>query len=436
MRFNSTVYADAIHHSFYAQSKNIALDLTPLTDNLSCDVCVVGGGLTGIVTALNLAELGYEVVLLEANSELASQASGVNGGQVLNSYECGMDYLASKYGNTNATELWNLSLNAVNLVKNNIAKYNLSCDWQDGCGIVAYKARHLDFLKSEYALMHKQYKYDGLELYSAKDITNIVGSEIYHGCLYDCNAGHMHPLNYALGLAKVLQSYANAKIYIQSRVDSIIFSDNRHLIKVANKLISAKYVVLACNYQNGMIIPSLARNVSKFETYMLATEPLTDRVANGLIKNNMAVFDSRNVMNYYRLSADNCLLFGGGDTFGAHNIDKVKKSLYLDMLKVFPQLDGVRVQNFWSGADSLTLNLVPDIGQLANNLYYAQGYSGQGLALSNLAGQIIANAIHGNSTSLDLFNELKPLVIGGNPLLNTVFIKLGLYYFRLKDYFL
>lgn len=435
MNLDPSIYEHTIYRSFYSHTQNVELALPTLTEDIDCHVCVIGGGLTGIATALQLAKMNYHVVLLEAESSLANQASGVNGGQVLNSYECGMEYIATKYGNQLAMQLWQLSLDAVNLIKHNIKTYNLDCDWQNGCGIVAYKAHHMQDLHNEYDLMKNKYAYDGLELYDVQQTASIVGSKIYHGCLYDCNAGHLHPLNYALGLAKIVTNHPHAHIYVKSRVTAINSNHGTHTIMVNHKhRVTAQFIVLSCNYNNGRLISQLANKVTKFETYMFATEPL-NAVAVELIKNRMALFDSRNIMNYYRLSANNCLLFGGGDTFGKSNLDKIKTALYLDMLKIFPQLNGVKVQNFWSGADSLTLNLVPDVGKVGSTIYYAQGYSGQGVALSNLVGLIIANAIHGNSEQLDLFASLRTIGIGGNPLLNAVLIKMGIAYFRLKDYF-
>lgn len=423
-------------NTYYRDTQNNRVDLPQLMDDASCDVCVVGGGLTGISTAFRLANAGYKVVLLEAD-KIANQASGMNGGQVLTAYECGMEYFEDKFGDDFARKLWQLSLEAVSIVKDNIRKYDIKCDWQSGTGITAFLEKHVADLEEEYEIMTKKYHYNHIRLLDKKETCDIIDSDLYYGCLYDDFAGHMHPLNYALGMTKATLSNSNACLYEKSRATAIKFNQSgKHLVSVNGKYtVSANFVVLACNYNNSLFAPELAYKVAKFDTYVLATEPLEAKLASQLIKNRMSVFDSRNVMNYYRLTGNNSLIFGGGDTFGKADPEKVKMTLYTEMIKTFPQLAGIKVKNFWYGADSMTLSLAPNFGRLYDTVYYAQGYSGQGLALSNLAGVVIAEAIRGQAEKFDLFAQVKPFEVSNIAAVQNSIVKLGTYYFRMKDYF-
>jgi len=431
-----SAYSGCSTNTYYKDTQNIQINFPQLGDDESCDVCVIGGGLTGISTAFRLASAGYKVILLEADN-VAGQASGMNGGQVLTAYECGMEYFESKFGDDFARSLWNLSLDAINIIKTNIQKYNLQCEWQTGTGITAFIPKHIAELEDEYEIMTKKYNYNHVQLFDKEQTRKLVNSDLYYGCLYDDFAGHMHPLNYALGLVKVVTINPNAKFYENSQVTSVKFNQNSgHQLKVNDKYqVNAKFVVLACNYQNSLFAPELAYKIAKFDTYVIATEPLVPELANKLISNRMSIFDSRNVMNYYRLTGENSLIFGGGDTFGKVDVNKVKNTLYTEMLKTFPQLTGVKVKNFWYGADSMTLNLAPNFGRLYDTVYYAQGYSGQGLALGNLAGVMIAEAIRGQAEKFDMFAKIKPLEVSNIAAVQNGIVRLGTYYFRMKDYF-
>lgn len=431
-----SAYANYSSNTYYKDTQNSFVDLPKLSQDLNCDVCIIGGGLTGISSAFRLALAGYKVILLEAK-QIASEASGMNGGQVLTGYECGMEYLENKFGDEVARRLWNLSLDAVQIVKSNISKYHLDCEWQTGTGITAFLPKHIATLEEEYEIMTKKYNYRHVKLFDKEETRKLIDSDLYHGCLYDDFAGHIHPLNYALGMVKVVAGNQNASIFENSKVTAIKFNQNGgHCIKVNDKYqVNAKFIVLACNYQNSLFVPELAYKVTKFDTYVIATAPLAPQLANKLITNRMSVFDSRNVMNYYRLTKANSLIFGGGDTFGKADTSKVKNTLYNEMIKTFPELAGIKVKNFWYGADSMTLNLAPNFGRLYDTVYYAQGYSGQGLALSNLAGVIIAEAIKGQSEKFDIFAQIKPLEITNIAAIQSGLIKLGTYYYRLKDYF-
>jgi gamma-glutamylputrescine oxidase len=207
-----TAYDSSSTNTYYKDTQNSKVELPQLTDDASCDVCIIGGGLTGISTAFRLANAGYKVILLEAD-KIANQASGMNGGQVLTAYECGMEYFEDKFGDDVARKLWQLSLEAVNIVKDNIRKYDIKCDWQSGTGITAFLDKHVADLEEEYEIMTKKYHYNHIRLLDKKETRDLIDSDLYYGCLYDDFAGHMHPLNYALGMTKVTLTNSNVNFY-------------------------------------------------------------------------------------------------------------------------------------------------------------------------------------------------------------------------------
>ena len=428
-------FANSIDKAYYRSAQVYQVDFPKLAQDGDYDVCIIGGGLTGISTALHLANQNHKVILLEAGT-LAAKASGVNGGQVSNSYECEMAFFEEKFGDEIAKKFWDLSLEAVNIVKSNIAKYKINCGWQSGIGIAAYKAEHLADLEEELEIISNKYGYKDIQLFDAKQAQELTGSSIYHGLLYDKGNGHMNPLNYALGLAQVLKNTPNISIFENSPATTIEFHEDKpHTIIVNDKYkISAKNVVLAANYGNDKFLPDLQSTSMSMETFIMATERLDDKIVNSLLTNRMAVFDTRRVMNYFRLTEGNNLLFGGGDVFGQFNLKTVEQTLYRELIFTYPQLAGVKVQNFWQGTESFTLNLAPVIGRThANSVYYAKAYSGQGLALSNLTGKMFADAINGNSTNLDLFAQIKPFGFTKSKFIQDMTLKAGTYYYKILD---
>jgi gamma-glutamylputrescine oxidase len=448
--------------TYYQSSQKYHPSFPKLDQHTECDVCIIGGGLTGITTALNLAHQDHQVILVEANT-LARQASGSNGGQVLNSYECEMSFFEDHFGEELAKYFWALSLEGVQSIKSNIKKYSIDCGWKSGTGIVAYKENHIKDLEEEYDDRKQKYNYQQLRLYNAKQTKDIIGSNIYHGLLYDEGNGHLNPLNYALALAEELKKAPNIRIYEHSKASHIEFdSQDRHKIIINEKhSILAKKIILAANFGNSHFLPELKKSTLPLETFILVTEPIEKNHSlslknipirnvkhntkaldlekpnehkKQLIKNNMSVFDTRNVMDYYRLTETGQLLFGGGDAFGAFNVKNVQHGLYKQMMYVFPEISGIKVQNFWAGQESMTINLAPSVGEAFDGtVRYALGYSGQGLALSHLFGRIMADAINGNTKDFDLFAQIKHTSLVESPTLRHWMVNLGVEYYRFLD---
>ncbi len=421
--------------TYYQSNQQYHVHFPELNQDGNYDVCIIGGGLTGLSSALHLIDQKHKVILLEADT-IASKASGVNGGQVLNSYECEMEFFEKKFGDEIAEKFWDLSLDAVEIVKSNIKKYNINCGWRAGSGVVAYKEKHIAILEDDYETKKSKYGYENIKLYSAKETRELIGSDKYYGLLYDSNNGHMNPLNYALALAHVIKKSHNVDVFENSKVTTTEFNTTHgHTVIVNGKhKITAKKIILAANYANGDFLPELKADILLLDTFILVTEPIRNDLAQTVIKNNMALFDTRNVMDYYRFTETNNLLFGGGDAFGKFNIQDIKHSLYREVLHIFPQLAGIKINHFWEGKESITLNLAPLIGKAFDgSVRYAHGYSGQGLALSNLVGKMMADAINGNTENIDLFEKIKPFSMINSKPLKELTVKAGAYYYKLID---
>ncbi|MCX8514596.1 MAG: FAD-binding oxidoreductase [Burkholderiales bacterium] len=425
------------NRTFYSTNQLYNPKYPKLEQDGEYDVCIVGGGLTGISTAQHLANSGLKVILLE-QSTLASHASGMSGGQILSSYDCGIDFFEDKFGRDIAKRFWDLSLDAINLVKNNIRAYNINCGWQMGTSVAAFKHEDVEDIKADYEIMTKGYGYKDVQLFNAKEAKILTGSDIYHGLLYDTGTGHLNPLNYTLGLGSILKNFTNIHVFENSPVSSIEFNDPLHTIMVADKFkIKAKKIVLGANYGNDKFLPDLASLALTMDTFIMATESLSDELLKKILPNRMAVYDTRNIMNYYRLTEKNNLIFGGGDSFGQYELKDIMDGLYRELINTFPMLAGIDIDEFWFGKDSVTINFAPLIGKTYNStVYYAKGYSGQGMALSNLVGKLAAQAINGNSADYDLFSKIEPVKFTSSKYLQDLAIKTAIEYDKFRDKYL
>ncbi len=279
---------------------------------------------------------------------------------------------------------------------------------------------------------------NNIQLYNANEAQKILGTKVFHGMLYDKGGAHMNPLNYSIGIGQAIKTDArNVTIHENSAATAINFHTPKgHEIIVNNQnTIYAKKIVLAANYGNGEFVSRLNNNWIPISTFMLSTQPISPHILKSMLTNRTAVFDTRNVMNYFRLSETNCLLFGGGDAIGQFKIDSIKQLLYNDMIKIYPQLIGIKIQNFWHGKDSFTVNLAPTIGRVEGDdtIYHGEGYSGQGLALSNLTGKMFADSINGNHHNLKLFEMIKPFYLLKAKWFQNLSAKLGMEYFKILD---
>ncbi len=430
MNYTQTQHVD----SYYAATANLILDCPTLTEEIAVDTCIIGGGITGVSTLLELTEKGQQAILLEG-SKIAFGASGRNGGQVIAGYACGMGVFIEQFGIDQAQFFWDVGIEAVDIVKERISKHHIQCDWQDGYATLAIKERQLNDLQH----LQDEAKLFGahvFELWDKATTEKHIASTHYIGALYDANSGHLHPMNYCLGLAKAALNMG-AVIYEQSPVIKVQMIDGMAHIDTKEGKVIAKNLVLAANVyienlQDTLLKP-LQRRIMPIATQVTATEKLDANVANALISPRLAVCDSNHLLNYYRLSADNRLLFGGEVSYRGDDSVLMGEAIKKKIVAYFPQLSNVKLDYTWKGYVDATANRAPDWGRLAPNIYYAQGFSGHGVALTNLAGRIIAEAISGNDARLKRFEAIKHQNIPLNKTLRSVAQKIALTYYSVKD---
>ncbi|WP_374353654.1 NAD(P)/FAD-dependent oxidoreductase [Chitinimonas sp.] len=417
--------------SYYVASTASIPDWPALKGNTEADVCVIGGGLAGISTALNLAERGMSVVLLEG-SKLGHAASGRNGGQVINGYACDIDTLRQALGDDAAKAAWDMSLEAIDIIDERVRRHVIDCDWQRGHVVAAVKAKKFDELASWKEEAESRYGYHHYQLWDQATLRQHLASPRYAGGLYDSQGGHIHPLKYALGLAQAAQS-AGVRIFENSPVDRID-QGSKPAAHTAAGSVRCKQLVLAANVFVGKLAPQLESRIMPVGTYCITTEPLGVERARSLIDSNFAVADNQFVLDYYRLTADHRLLFGGKVSYSGLPPPNLKQAMRADMLRVFPQLDDVKIDHGWGGFVDITMNRAPHWGRLAPNIYFAQGFSGHGVAVTGLAGKLIAEAIAGESERFELFGKINHRPFPGGRLLRMPSLVLGMAWYRMLDY--
>ncbi|MEN0104887.1 MAG: FAD-binding oxidoreductase [Pseudomonas sp.] len=419
--------------SYYAATANRQLSFPTLSGDAQADVCIVGGGFSGLNTAIELAERGLSVVLLEAN-QVAWGASGRNGGQLIRGVGHDVDRFANVVGADGVRELKLLGLEAVEIVRRRIEHFNIQCDLTWGYCDLANKPADLEGFAEDLAeLRSLGYRHD-LRLLHADDMHQVVGSSRYVGGLIDMGSGHLHPLNLALGEAAAAQSLG-VKLYEHSAVTRIDYG-SEVLVHTATGKVRAKNLVLACNaYLNGLN-STLGGKVLPAGSYIIATEPLSQAQARTLIPQNMALCDQRVALDYYRLSADRRLLFGGACHYSGRDPSDIAAYMRPKMLEVFPHLDKVKIDFHWGGMIGIGANRLPQIGRLKDqrNVFYAQAYSGHGVNATHLAGRLLAEAIAGQeSRGFDLFASVPHVTFPGGKYLRSPLLALGMLWHRLKE---
>ncbi len=415
--------------SYYAATANSAPKRPALNSNISADVCVIGGGYSGCHVALNLAELGYRVVLLEANL-IGWGASGRNGGQLCTGYARGQGSLEKALGKADADKLFQLAEEAKAIVAERIQRHSIACDLTWGYLYAALKPRQLEELKHELQEFEAG-GYHHARLLDRDGLRAQLASDLYVGGLLDQGAGHLHPLNFALGLAAAA-SDAGALLHEDSAVTRVT-PGTKVKVETAGGSVTADFAVLACNAYLDGLVPQLGSRIMPVATYMTATEPLGEHRARDLIPGNLAVGDANFVLNYFRRSADHRLLFGGGVSYTARMPASLPDDMRRTLLTVFPQLADVKQDFTWGGNVAITQDRAPHLGRVAPNLYFAQGFSGQGVALTAIAGKVIAEAIRGQSERFDLFAKIPHRPFPGGKYLRAPSLALAMTWFRLRD---
>ncbi len=416
--------------TYFAATAHGAVEHPRLQGEVTCDVCVIGGGFTGLSAALHLAERGFEVVLLEAR-RTGWGASGRNGGQLGSGQRQPQDELERLVGAARARALWDLAEEAKATVKERIRRHHIPCDLKSGALHVAYKPGDAAVLAAQAQELRARYDYPHIRVVPRDEVAEMLGTGIYHGGSLDSDAGHLHPLNYALGLARAARQ-AGARIFEDSPVTRIERGAHPGATTAGGR-VRARYLVLACNGYLEGLEPRIAGKIMPINNYILATEPLGETAAREIIRDDVAVSDTKFVIDYYRLTADKRLLFGGGETYRRAFPADIKGFVRKYMLRVYPQLAGARIDYAWGGTLAITLNRLPGFGRLGPGLFYAQGFSGHGVALTTLAGKLIAEAVAGSAERFDIFAGLPQPSFPGGTLLRWPGLVAGMLYYTLRD---
>ena len=414
--YAATVPADEGHHA--------------LTGRETADVCIVGAGFTGISTALHLAERGYSVVVLEAE-RVGWGASGRNGGQVGSGMRESMSVLERSFGPSRTNDLWALCEEAKAVIAERIARHGIECDWRPGNLLASTRERYMKWIESEAEFCHRRFGYHGYRMLSRTEMREEVASECYVGGRMDAGGGHLHPLRFVLGIAAAAV-HAGARIFEGSRVERIRWGSPAQ-VATANGVVEADYVVLAGNAYLGRLERRIESRIMPIVNHVLATEPLGEQRARSLIRSGACVHATRFVVDYYRCTGDHRLLFGGGETYSDRPLDDPKAFVRRYMLRVFPQLADARIDYAWSGRLAITMSRLPHIGRLAPNGFFAQGFSGHGVALTQITGKLIAEAVAGTAERFDVLAGLRHRAFPGGTRFRHPLLVLGMLYYALRD---
>ena len=415
--------------SYYAASVNEVTAYPSLEGARTADVCVVGAGFTGTATALSLAERGYSVALVEAN-RVGWGASGRNGGQLINGMS-GLAKIRKKHGEGVADALHYLRWRGNDIIRERVAKYDIQCDLKDGFLEVATKPGQLQYLE-EYAADREAHPSNyAHEIWDREKTRDMLGTDAYHGAFVCYRDGHLHPLNLCIGEARAAHNLG-VQIFEQSPVTGIKHG-KRPRVETAQGYVEADAVILAGNAYSQFEPQHLSNLVFPAGSYIIATEPLGDSVAESINKQDVAVCDLNEVVDYYRLSADKRLLYGGACNYSGRDPRSIKAFILPRLLKVYPQLKDVRIDYEWGGKIGIVLRRIPTVGRINNNVYYCQGYSGHGVCPTHVMGEVMADAVGGTMEKFDLFADIKHFRIPGSQWFGNQIIALGMLYYKMKD---
>ncbi|WP_426198812.1 NAD(P)/FAD-dependent oxidoreductase [Pseudomonas sp. DC3200b2] len=415
--------------SYYAASANAAPARPVLQEALETDVCVVGAGYTGLSSALHLLEQGFRVVVVEA-AKVGFGASGRNGGQIVNSYSRDIDVIERTVGKRQAELLGAMAFEGGRIIRERVARYNIDCDLKDGGVFAALTSKQMGHLESQKRLWER-YGHTQLELMDQRRIREVVACDQYVGGMLDMSGGHIHPLNLALGEAAAVESLGG-RIFEQTPATRIDRGPNP-VVHTPQGQVKAKFVIVAGNAYLGNLVPELSAKSMPCGTQVVTTEPLDDELAHSLLPQDYCVEDCNYLLDYYRLTRDKRLIFGGGVVYGARDPANIEAIIRPKMLRAFPQLKNVKIDFAWTGNFLLTLSRLPQVGRIGDSIYYSQGCSGHGVTYTHLAGKVLAEALRGQAERFDAFAALPHYPFPGGHALRVPLSALGAWYYSLRD---
>jgi gamma-glutamylputrescine oxidase len=415
--------------SYYAATANDATRYPALTGAVKADVCVIGGGFSGIATALTLAERGHSVVLVEAN-RIGWGASGRNGGQMIGGIS-GEEAIKSQLGDAGRKLVRDIRYRGHEIIEGRIAKYDIACDLKSGWMEVAARPSHMKKIRRHVEERIKDRGGDHLEIVEPEAMASVLGTGAYHGGYIDRRSGHLHPLNLCLGEARAAAALG-VKIFEDTRVIDYL-GGPKPWVQTERGRVEAKTIVMAGEIYDRFKRQSLNGLMLPTSSYIVATEPLSEAVARDICPQDLAVADSNTVLDYFRLSADRRLLFGGRCDYANRDRSDIASAIRPRMLKIFPQLAGVKIDYAWKGNIAIIVNRVPVIGRLEPNVYFMQGYCGHGVNATHIAAEIVSDAICGTSEKFDLFAGIRHIRLPLSDMFGNEMLAIGMLYYRLLD---
>lgn len=416
--------------SWYEATARRDAPLPALEGDVEADVCVVGAGLSGCSTALHLAQRGYKVVVLEAE-RIGYGASGRSGGQIIPGWAGGMDKIAAQLGKGDAKRVWDFSIEGVDMTRELILRNQIDCDLAWGHVHAALKPRQRQELLDWQREQEGEFGYRKLRFMEREETESWIASKRYIAGLFDAGAGHLHPLRYTIGVGKAAIA-AGARIFEGSAVTEVKYGQTA-TVKTAKGSVRAKFVALCANVGHVALSTSLAKKLIGVASYVVATKPLGEARAKALLRDNIAVADLNWIIDYYRLSADYRMLFGGRVSYSGVDPLGTRRATRLRMLNVFPQLADVEIDYAWGGLIDITMSRLPNFGRLEPNVYYLQGFSGHGMIATTIAGRLCAEAIAGQAERFDVMARIRHHDFPGGALFRRPSLVLAMTWFRLRD---
>lgn len=416
--------------SWYAASAKDKRVRPTLAGDIEADVCIIGAGFTGISAALELCERGFSVVVLEA-ARIGFGASGRNGGQIVNGYSRDLEVIAKRYGNEKAIALGKMSLEGGNIIRERVAKYAIDCDLQHGGFFAAFTDKQIRGM-AESKADWERHGHPGLEMVSKAEVSKYVKTDRYAGGMIDTLGGHIHPLDLVLGEAAAAESLG-ARIFEGSRAIAVDTQKKRPVVSTGGGSVTASYVLICGNAYLAPLFPQVHGRMMSVSSQVMVTEPLDVSLIESLLPANYCVEDANYILDYYRRTSDNRLLYGGGIGYGGNDPKNLTGVIRPNMLKTFPQLSDTKIDYAWSGNFALTLTRIPHMGKLSDSVYFSHGDSGHGVTTTHLLGKILGETVAGHAERFDVWASLPNLPFPGGRMFRVPLTALGAWWYGLRD---